>query len=341
MKRVLASVLVASLSLPAAYAHAAEEPSVLVTTAPIRQQQLADVLTGYGTVVPDVGSTVNINLPRPGQVSRLLVSPGQIVRAGSALLEFDTSSTAALGYQQAVSALTFAREDLKRVEQMVAQQLATQAQLAAARKTVVDAQSALQAQRNVGAGLKTERVSAPFEGIVINLPVAQGDRIAAGATVLQFARLTGLRLQLGIEPSDSARVRPGMSVRLIPVLDGKRAVQATVDQVHGMVNPQTQLVDIVVRMRGRELIPGTRVRGDITVATVKAWTVPRSAVLRDAGGAYLFQVKEGRAHRIEVQTGTESGGVIGVKGSFDPALKVVTIGNYQLKDGMKVREATQ
>ena len=341
MKHWLGSLLILLSVFPAHGVHAAQEPSVLVTAALIKQQTLADVLTGYGTVVPDAGSTVNVNLPRAGQVARLLVSPGEIVRSGSPLLEFDTASTAALGYQQAAVAFAFAREELKRVEQLVSQQLATQSQLGAARKGVADAEAALQAQHQMGASLATQRVAAPFEGIVVNIAVAQGDRIAAGATVMQFARLTGLRLQLGIEPADSNRVKAGMPVRLIPVLDDKRTVQARVDQVHGMVNPQTQLVDVIVRLAGRTLMPGTRVRGEITTASNKVWTVPRSAVLRDAQGAYIFQLKGNRAQRVSVQTGAESGGAIGITGRFDPALKVVVVGNYQLKDGMLVREAAQ
>ncbi|MGH8744698.1 MAG: efflux RND transporter periplasmic adaptor subunit [Burkholderiales bacterium] len=341
MKPRLRMMMAALLCMLGAGAYAKDEPSVLVTTGVIKQQELADVLTGYGTVVPDVGSTVNINLPRPGQVSRLLVSPGQIVKSGVPLLEFNTGAAAALGYQQAASALAFAQEELKRVEEMVSQQLATQSQLAAARKSVTDAEAALQAQRNLGAGISTQQVIAPFDGIVFSIPVAQGDRLAAGASVVQFARLTGMRVQLGIEPADSDRVKPGMPVRLTSVLDSNRTFEAKVDQVHGMVNPQTQLVDVVVRLGGTTLIPGMRVRGEITIARTNTWIVPRSAVLRDSQGAYIFQVKDNRAQRVNVRTGTESDNVVGISGNFDPKLRVVVLGNYELKDGMAVRETAE
>lgn len=339
MKHGLVVILTTLMMLAGANLRAGGEPSVLVKTAAIRRQVLAETLTGYGTVIPDAGSTANVNLPRPGRISRLFVSAGQIVKAGAALLEFDTAAASALGYRQAASALALAREELKRTDQLVSEQLATQSQLAAARKAAADSEAALEAQRRLGTGVESERVTAPFDGVVVSIAGAQGDRIAAGATVLQLARLNGLRVQLGIEPADADRLRVGMPARITSVFDDRRTLRARVDQIHGMVNPQTQLVDAVVRLDGRTLIPGTRVRGVITVAKSRALTVPRSAVLRDSRGAYLFQVKDGRAQRVNVRTGPETDGVVAVSGDLDPSLDVVVLGNYELADGIAVRES--
>lgn len=332
--------MILSLACTASLAQAAE-PSVLVRTAHMAREEMAVTLVGYGRVAPDIGATVNVNLPRPGRVARLLASPGELVRAGATLLEFDTGPAAELAYRQAQNALALAREDLARTEQLVAQRLATQSQLAAARKSLADAEAALAAQRRLGAGQGTERVRAPFDGIVVSIPVAQGDRIAAGATVLQLARRTGLRVNLGIEPEDSDRVKVGMPVGVYSVFDARRTVDAKVAQVHGMVNPNTQLVDVVVRLSDGVLIPGMRVRGVITLSHAETWTVPRSAVLTDAHGAYIFQVKDGRARRVNVRTGAQTDRVTGISGDLDPALPVVVLGNYELEDGMVVREAAR
>jgi RND family efflux transporter MFP subunit len=323
----------------AAGSHAAEAPSVLVKTAQMKRQALAETLAGYGRVSPDIGSTVNINLPRPGQVTRLLASPGEVVKAGTPLAEFGTASAAALAYRRAENALSLAREDLKRTRQMTAERLATQSQLAAARKALADAEAALQAQRALGAGRASARLRAPFDGIVVNVPVAQGDRLAAGATVMQIARGNGLRVDLGIEPEDSGKVKAGMPVRLSSVFDSRRTLEAKVSQVHGMVDPRTQLVDVVVRLHDGQFIPGMQVRGEITLTSASTWTVPRPAVLRDARGAYIFQVKNAHAQRVAVQTGVETDRLTGIRGDFDPALPVVVSGNYELEDGMAVREA--
>jgi hypothetical protein len=53
----------------------------------------------------------------------------------------------------------------------------------------------------------------------------------------------------------------------------------------------------------------------------------------------VFQIKEGRARRVNVSTGIESQGLVMVSGPLDPADRVVVLGNYELNDGTKVREA--
>lgn len=332
--------LLLCLSFTAGQASAEEAPSVQVETAPLTQRTMDDIVSGYGVVSPQPRSMQAISLPRPGQIVGLLVSAGQVVRRGAPLLEFSTGATAALGYQQARHAVEFAQGEVTRVEQLVSQQLATQSQLAAARKALADAEASLHGQESIGAGKALEQVVAPFDGVVTSVQAAQGDRLAAGATVLQLARAGGQRVLLGVEPSDVARVRTGMPVRVSPVFSARRLLSGRVTQVFGMINPQTQLVDVLVEIPGDGLMPGTRVRADIEVSRQQVWTVPRSAVLRDARGAYLFQVAQGKARRVEVQTGLERTGLVAVQGVFDPKQPVVSVGNYELQDGMAVRRSS-
>ncbi|MHB1231068.1 MAG: efflux RND transporter periplasmic adaptor subunit [Burkholderiales bacterium] len=318
---------------------AADAPSVAVQTVALKQQMMSDKVSGYGVVSPDTHSLQNINLPRAGQVVSLLVSAGQVVKKGAPLLEFATGTDAALRYQQAVAAVRFAASELTRIEQLVSQQLATQSQLAAAKKSLADAQAALQAQTKIGSDRALERVIAPFEGVVVAVQAAQGDRLMAGAPVLQLARAGGQRILLGVEPDEVNKVRPGMPVSVASVFNAERKVAGRVAQVFGMLNPQTQFVDVLVQVPSGGLLPGTRVRAEIQVGRQKAWVVPRSAVLRDAQGAYIFQVRQGKARRIDVQTGLEQEGLIAVRGAFTASEPVVSLGNYELRDGMAVRES--
>ena len=316
---------------------AAEVPSVAVQTVALKQQVMADNVFGYGVVSPDTHSLQNINLPRPGQIVALLVSAGQVVKKGAPLLEFGTGTDAALSYQQALLATTFAQSEVARIEQLVSQQLATQSQLAAAKKTLADAQASLRAQTKLGSGRALERVIAPFDGVVVAVQAAQGDRLIAGAPVLQLARAGGQRVLLGVEPDEVNKVRAGMPVSVASVFNVDHKVVGRVAQVFGMINPQTQFVDVLVQVPSGGLLPGTRVRAEIQVSQQKAWVVPRSAVLRDAQGAYIFQVHQGKARRINVQPGLEQGGLVAVRGAFTANEPVVSLGNYELQDGMAVR----
>jgi RND family efflux transporter MFP subunit len=331
------TVFLPILMLAMSPAIGAEAPSVQVDVVALKQQAMTDTVSGYGVVSPDTRSQHSISLPRSGQLVSLLVSAGQVVKKGQPLLAFGTGAQAALAYQQARQAVEFSKGEATRVEQLFGQQLATQSQLAAARKALADAQDTLRAQERIGAGQSLERVVAPFDGIVSAVQAAQGERLAEGAPVIQLARSDKERVLLGVEPDDVRRVRPGMAVSVNPVFSTGFNVAGRVAQIFGMINAQSQLVDVLVEIPGAALMPGTRVRADIEIARQTQWVVPRSAVLRDAQGTYFFQVGEGKARRVNVQSGLEKEGLIAVKGAFDPRQAVVSVGNYELHDGMAVR----
>jgi membrane fusion protein (multidrug efflux system) len=325
----------------AAVGQAAGAPSVLVRTEALKKAPLLSTLTCYGEVKADARRTVNIGFPRAGEVSRLMVSAGEVVKKGAPLLEFRTAPADALEYRKAQAALDYARDEVQRTEKMVAKHLATNAQLASARRDLAGAQALLKAQRKLGRSLEIERALAPFDGIVTALNVKEGDRTQAGTTLLQLARKGALRAELGVEPEDVHRVAVDMPVSIASVFDAGQTAKGHVTEVHGVINPQTRLVDVLAAMTSGNLahfLPGMQVKGKITLRTGTYWLLPRSAVLSDRQGAYIFQVEGGRAHRVNVRIEQQTDRQVAIEGDFDPHLKVVTEGNYELKDGMAVRE---
>jgi hypothetical protein len=66
--------------------------------------------------------------------------------------------------------------------------------------------------------------------------------------------------------------------------------------------------------------------------------LPRNAVLTDERGDYVFQVDQGKAQRVAVHKRLEAGDWVGIDALKNPSLRVVTIGNYELQDGMAVKE---
>ena len=320
---------------------AATLPSVQIETVTLKRQTMSETLSGYGVVSPDTRSLHTVSLPRPGRIASLSVSAGQVVKRGQVLLEFATGSDATLAYLRAREQLKFARGELARTGQLLAQQLATRSQLAAAKKALGEAEAALSAQQKIGADQALERVAAPFDGVVTRVTAGAGERLAAGAPLLTLARGGKSSVLLGIEPDEVARVQPGMTVEVAPVFDGGRSLTGRVAQVFGAIDPKTQFVDVLVALPGAALMPGTQVHAAVQLASKPEWVVPRSAVLKDARGAYIFQVQKGRAHRVEVTTELEQAELVAVHGAFDPKLPVVSLGNYELHDGMAVREGAR
>ena len=331
---------VACVCMSAAALDAAETSALVRASAPVRMT-LARTLTGYGSVAAGTGKTINVTLTHAAVVRHLAVAVGSQVKAGELLAEIDTDPTVTQGYAQARNAVDSARGETARLERLLAERLATQSQLAAARKTLADADATLDAQRRLGADQPAASLRAPATGVVMAVSAAPGDRLGPGAVILQIARDGSLRVNLGIEPGESRNIRPGAHVTLTPLFEGMEGFEGRVAQVQGIVNPQTQLVDVLVtidRPPRTGTLFGLRLKGEVEIDRREAWTVPRLAVLRDAAGVHVFQVVNGHARRIAVERGMESGDRVEIRGDIDAKLRIVHEGNYVLRDGMAVRE---
>jgi RND family efflux transporter MFP subunit len=315
-------------------------PSVLIETAAPREQVLKRTVQGYGIVATSEDAVIGVSFLHPGQISRLRVRPGEVVKAGEVLLELSTDPSATLGYQTAVAALDFAKRDLARTKTLLAQHLATNAQLAAAQKAVEDAIAAVEVQRKLGNDRNTEVITAPFNGYVTALTVALGDRVQPNTTVLKLAPTDRVQVTVGLQPEDAARVQAGMAAEVVPVFTPDSRLSGVVRSATGTINPATKRVDVWVELLAaeQELVPGTAVSVEIVLEQHIGWVVPRDAVLRDGKGDYIFQVTGSKAERVPVKTGIETDKYTEIIGHIDTRRPIVTVGNYELQDGMAVRE---
>lgn len=347
MNKTLRAMLLALASVTAAAGAAAaqaaaDEPSVLVQTITPERKPMAQRLSGYGTVVAGADAVAVVSVPRGGQVTRLAVAPGQRVERGAALLDFATDPSALAAYRQAQTAVQTAQDDLARMQQLAQQQLATQTQLTAARKTLADAQASLAALQAQGSGRSAQTLVTPFAAVVQGVNVKEGDLVAPRAAVVQLARLAALSVTMGVGAQDMRRLSPGMAVRLVPVLGGA-PVAGRIAAVQAVLDPATRLVNVIVRPDCRascdSLLPGAQFKGEIELTRQTLWVLPRSAVLSDERGAYVYQVAGARAHRVGVQVAAQTPTEMGVEGDIDAGRGLVVTGNYELSEGAAVREA--
>ncbi len=314
--------------------------SALVKTQPIAQQAMDSSLETFGDVVS--GKLMSLSFPQAGQLILLSVQPGQQVHRGDTLALLVSDPNAQTAYVQALSAANFARAELQRAEELFGLKLLTQSQFESARKQWQDAQSMLQAQTKLGGASEQVSLLAPEDGVITALVAAQGDRLAAGAAVLQFGTTNSLRIQLGIEPTQQHLVRAGMKVSLATLQATSPVIAARISEVQKVVDPRTQLVNAIVLLRASTaIVAGMRVQGTIQLGQKQAWLAPRQAVLSDDKGDYVFQVTAGKAHRVTVVKLNETANQFGLEGEIDPKLPLVVLGNYELEDGMAVRESVK
>jgi membrane fusion protein, multidrug efflux system len=343
MRRCARGALLASVCLCAAAlaAESADETgSVLVQTQMPRRGALPESVSAYGLATPATNGGMTLSVQAEGRVMRIDVTAGEAVRTGEPLLEFHLAAAVSSSYQQAASALKLARQEQARTARLVSEQLATRDQLAQAVKAEADARAALSALEAEHGGKAQQIISAPFDGVVSALPVTQGERMAAGAPLVTVIRADGLVITVGVEPAQRRGVRVGQTVILAPLLEGEPTLRGTVSRIDRVLNPKTRLIDVDVTPQAAdagELLEGAAFRAEIQTGEFKGWVVPRDAVLADPQGDYLFQVAGTKAVRVRVKRvgGDDNNSV--VEGALDPARPLVTLGNYQLKDGGAVR----
>jgi RND family efflux transporter MFP subunit len=323
---------------------AAVRGQVAVTVAKPIQQTFHDTVEAWGSVAGDPQRARAISLAHGGQVATLDVAAGQTVHRGQPLSTIVPDPAARNAYQQAQSALTLASGELRRTEQLATQRLATQSQLATARKALTDAQTALDAQRALGGGSAREIVHAPADGVVTTLSVGLGDRFAANAPLLGFTPAHAFVAQLGVQPEDGAKLHASMPVQLHGVYGDKASFSGSLRMVGQAIDPQTHLLPVQVELpasAAASLQAGAPLAAQISTADFTAWVVPRAAVLHDDHGDYLFQLEHGHAKRVGVTLRSAGGDPVGVQGPLDAQASVIVLGVYELNDGDAVQESAQ
>ncbi|MBN2690315.1 MAG: efflux RND transporter periplasmic adaptor subunit [Burkholderiaceae bacterium] len=339
-RRLLLLACLLSAVLPAA---PAAEPAVsaLVQTAPLQRGELLHTLRAYAVVQVPASQTQTLTFQHAMQVQTVAVHAGQAVRKGQLLATLRSDASSALAYNQAQTAVSFAQSELGRMTTLKAQQLATQAQVDAARKALADAQAQLRSLQQQGAGQALTTVSSPEDGVVLAVSAAPGDLLAIGSPLLQLGRRGSLQALAGVPPEDAQRLQPGQPVRLSAVFDPGQHWQGTIRSVGAAINPKTQRLDVLIALPAQPGLPvaGTSVQADMVLGRWRGWVVPRDAVLQDERGAYLYQDDQGKARRVPVQIALESGLQTGITGALDPKLPLVVAGNYELRDGMALRLA--
>ncbi len=311
-------------------------PVALVTTAMVQQGRVSDTVSAFGVITAAPAASRSLTAPRDGVVERVLVVAGQSVAAGTPLLILVDTPQSAAAARQAGDAVGFAQKDLARVQRLYDEHIDANDQLNAAKKVLADARTA---QISTGAGGAHQSMTAPFTGIITATPVASGEHVAPGATLITLAPAGAMSAQLSIEPSQAARLAPGQNVNLTSPFDPAWRADGRLTIVGHQIDPASRLVTAWAALSIGGVPLGAPVKGQIEITARTASTVPREAVVFDEAGAHIFVVGAGKAHSVAITPGAPSGDQIEVSGGPPVGTVVAVSGAYQLEDGMAVRTA--
>ncbi|MGH8370692.1 MAG: efflux RND transporter periplasmic adaptor subunit, partial [Gammaproteobacteria bacterium] len=315
--------------------------TVLVKTVTVSERDVSESLPAFGSVAPAPHETVTLAAPRDSRIASLAVNSGEAVKKGQALLTLAPTPASAIAFVQAQSAATYAETALAHTRNLYAEHLATRDQVAAAEQAWDDARAGLENAKQAG-GAGTLVLRAPADAVVMTVDVSSGQQVAANTALLGLGFRGALTVRLGVAPDQVGKIHAGMPVMLHDVYNPALQLKAKVTNVSGMVDADSGLADVFVQLPAHVpgLMPGSYVQGTIMLSDIRGLAVPRSAVLEDGKQAYVFIVKQDVAHRVAITRLADDGSWIAVKGDLGPGSEVVTLGNYELDDGMQIRKAS-
>ncbi len=320
----------------------------LYTVAPSKFHKVTETT---GTVDFDNDQSTSVLAPFGGPVSKLLVNPGDTVKAGDPLAQVDSPDFAAAisAYRKALATA----QTLRRVADMdkdliqhngVAQREEEQAQTDAANaeadrdaalQTLVSLNLDPQVIKDLQAGKPVSRpggrINSPIAGTVVEKLITPGELLTAGTTpCFTVADLSRVWVMTQIFGSDLASVSVDDHAEVVSGI-ATNEFSGTVDNISALVNPDTRsvLVRVVVENPGDFLKKQMYVRVRIQARQeTSGLLVPVSAILRDDENLPFVYVAEadGSFARRHVTLGYRTGDQYDISDGLHSGEQIVTDG---------------
>jgi membrane fusion protein, multidrug efflux system len=326
-------------------AHAAEPEPSLVTVASVEAQQLAPVMWVPANVISRHDS--QIASEQEGQIV-WVAEIGSKLKRGDTLARIDTETLKLrLAEQDAVlkrlrASESYYEKQLRRLETLIANNSIARTEIDATERdraindATIQQQQALIAQTKLAINKAT--ITAPFDGVVSQQRVQQGEYVRTGQAVAQLVDIAGLDVQVQapialapfVSRSKTLSVEYGDEVLELPV----RAFTPT-----GNVTSRT----FELRLDARQLaaVPGLAVKVAVPKAlAAQTLVIPRDALVIREQQMYVLRVAaDGVAHRLPVTAGAGTGDKIAVTAELKAGDRVITRGAESTQHGQKVRIA--
>lgn len=288
-----------------------------------------------------------------GLVRRVLVEPGQWVRAGQVLAQIDRSvqaeTAASLAAQISVARadLDIAQSELDRAKQLVDSGFISKADLqrkvatrdgAAARVKVAQAALAETRARNGRLDIR-----APTAGLILTRQVEPGQIVSSGSGVLFRMAMNGeLEMRAQLAESDLTGLHVGARAEVTPV-GTTTSYPGRVWQVSPIIDPQSRQGVVRIQLSyNPALRPGGFASATIVGGSTQLPLLPESAVQSDRAGNYVYVIDaKNQAERRDVKTGQVTDNGVSILSGLTGRERVVLAAGAFLNPGQQVKPILQ
>lgn len=336
-------------------------PPVPVTLAKVASQPVPIWLTGLGAV--QAYNTVAIRARVDGQLVRVAYQEGRDVKQGDLLAEIDPHpfeaqlAQAQAKFAQDSATLRDAELNRGRYQQLAAKQDVSRSTLDTQEATVQAQTALVQADQAAigyaGVQLSYTRITAPISGRTGVRLVDQGNIVHAAdpGGLVVITQLQPISLLFTLPQDALAQVQAAMGASKEPLQveafgrdPARPLATGKLDLVNNQVNAQTGTVDLKASFPNDDhaLWPGQFVTARLRLSVRQdGVTAPSAAVQRGQDGTFVFTVgPDGKAAVQKVDIALTRDGMALFDRGVKPGDTVVTAGQFKLKPGSTVKEAT-
>jgi membrane fusion protein (multidrug efflux system) len=238
--------------------------------------------------------------------------------------------TAAASVRQAEAALAQARAGL-------AQKKLTRDDIENARAAVAQAEADVTYDRRQ---LQDSRIVSPVAGVVVTRSVNPGEAVGTSDTLLRVVAEGSVYFEGDVPERDLPLLTPGQSVTVtVDALPGRR-FRGTLRQLIPVAQEGSRAfrARVLIADPGRTLPVGGFARGEVLVSRKRdALVVPREALRGEAGDAFVYLARDGKARRQPVVTGLTDAEHAEIVAGLQAGDPVISRGAASVRDGASVK----
>lgn len=333
----LAAWKIDSIRDQAAAAANQPEPMETVTLARAATREHRPTVTSIGTVLATRSITLRNELS--GTVREVSLIPGQIVAAGTLLVQLDVSvEEAELQAEQAQAAL--AQTMLERNQQASQNRAVSEIEVDRAQAELDVARAQIARTKAV---IAKKTIRAPFRARVGMSDIHPGQYLEGGSTLTTLQGIDdSANVDFAVSQRVAAGLREGSAVNVF-VSGSPTPVAGTIVAVDARIDPTTR--NALVRARIKDPggpAPGASVRVEVPDGPARtAVAVPVGALRKGPAGDHVFVIAPGergelRAHVRPVLAGPLLGDEVLILDGLLSGERVAATGSFKLREGALV-----
>lgn len=284
----------------------------------------------------EVPRTVHVHSEQSGRITELGFYEGDRVRKDDILVRLEDDLIRA-GLAMKVATRNQAEVDLKRLQKLATNKLATDDQFAKATTQLELAKADESYQRAL---LSRTVIRAPFSGIVSARLREPGDIVASNEHILTIfdPTLMTAAVQAPEQIHSRMTVKDKVSVRIDSL--GDQSFNARILRIHPVIDEQTRRGTVEVQLDPvpDNARPGQLCRVTLETAESPRRLIPLNALQFDSEGSFVYRIDEAsKAVRKAVTIGLQIGESIEIIEGIDEGDRIINKGFLGLKSGKEVR----